>query len=151
MKPIINRKASYNFHLLERFEAGVALTGNEIKQIRAGKVALGEAYVLIKEGEAFLVNAHIAPYEKGAYPDQESRRDRKLLMKKKEIDYLIGKLAGSNLTIVPTRLYFRRNYAKIEIALAVGKKKYDKREAIRKKEQQREAQAALREVKLKAR
>lgn len=150
MKPIVNKRAAYNFHLLEKFEAGVVLTGNEIKSVRAGKISLADAFVVVKGGEATLTNAYIAPYEKAAFERVDPRRDRKLLLHKKEIDYLIGKLAGSNLTIVPTRLYFKRNYAKLEVALAKGKKRHDKRAAIKKKEQIREAEAALREAKLKA-
>ncbi len=149
MKPIVNKKASYNYNLLEKFEAGIVLTGSEIKQIRAGKISLADSYVLIKQGEAFLVSAHINPYEKAAYSASEPKRDRKLLLSKREIDYLVGKLAGSNLTLVPTRLYFKRNYAKIEIALAGGKKKHDKRETIKRKEAKREAQKLLRSDKLK--
>ncbi len=105
--------------------------------------------MLIKKGEAYLVNAHINPYEKAAYSASEPTRDRKLLLSRKEIDYLVGRLAGSYLTLVPTKLYFKRNYAKIEIALASGKKKYDKREVIKRKEAQREARKLLRSDKLK--
>jgi SsrA-binding protein len=150
MKQIFNKKAAFNFHLLEKLEAGIILTGNEIKSVRAGKVSLAESFVLIKSGEAVLVNAHIAPYEKGASASADPKRDRKLLLQKKEIDYLIGKLAGSNLDLVPTRLYFKHNYAKIEIALARSKKTYDKRAVIKQKEQEREAQAILREEKLRS-
>jgi len=147
MKPIINRKARFNYNILEKIEAGAVFTGDEIKQVRAGRISLADSYVLVKEGEAYLVNAHIAAYEKASYTTDNSRRDRKLLLNKKEIDYLVGKLAGSNLTLVPTRLYFKRNYAKIEVALAAGKKKYDKRETIKKREQEREARAILRGAK----
>jgi SsrA-binding protein len=150
MKPIINRKATFNYHLLEKFEAGVVLTGNEIKSVRSGKISLDEAYVLIHGGEAVLLNAHIAPYEKGTSAPTDPKRDRKLLLQKKELDYMAGKLSGSNLTIVPTRLYFKRNYAKIEVALAAGKKKYDKREVIKKREQEKEARTVLRKDKLEA-
>jgi len=150
MKPIVNKKASFNYHLLDKLEAGITLSGNEIKAVRAGKVALDDSFVTVRNGEAILANAYIAPYEKAAFERADPRRDRKLLLHKKEIDYLIGKLSGSNLTIVPARLYFKRNYAKLEVALAAGKKKYDKRSAIKKKEQEREAQAVLREEKLKA-
>jgi SsrA-binding protein len=150
MKQIVNKKASFNFHLLEKLEAGIVLTGDEIKSVRVGKVSFTDAFVLIKDGEAFLVNAHIAPYEKGVAAFTDPKRDRKLLLQKREVDYLIGRLAGSNLSLVPTRLYFKHNYAKIEIALARSKKKYDKREAIKKKEQEREAAALLRQEKLKA-
>jgi SsrA-binding protein len=150
MKPIINKKASFNYQFLERLEAGVTLSGNEIKSVRAGKLSLDDSFVTVRNGEAVLVNAYIAPYEKGGDQLADPRQSRKLLLHKKEIDYLIGKLAGSNLTIVPTKLYFRRNYAKLEVALAAGKKKYDKRAAIKKREQEREAEAVLREEKLKS-
>ena len=150
MKPIINKKASFNYHFFEKLEAGITLSGNEIKTVRAGKVSLDDSFVAVRNGEATLVNAYIAPYEKGGDQLAEPRQSRKLLLHKKEIDYLIGKLSGSNLTIVPTKLYFRRNYAKLEVAIAAGKKKYDKRAVIKKREQEREAQAALREEKLKA-
>src|SRR4030042_994116 len=143
MKPIINRKATFNYHLLEKFEAGIVLNGNEIKSIRSGKISLDEAYVLIHGGEAVLLNAHIAPYEKGTSVPSDPKRDRKLLLQKKELDYLAGKLSGSNLTVVPTRLYFKRNYAKIEVALAAGKKKSHNREKKKKKENKKEARAEL--------
>lgn len=150
MKPIINKKASFKFNIIEKFEAGVVLTGNEIKSVRAGKISLDESYVLIHGGEAVLLHAHIAPYEKGTSAPTDPKRDRRLLLNKKELNYLTGKLSGSNLTLIPTRLYFKRNYAKIEVALATGKKKYDKREAIKRREQEKEARAALRKEKLKA-
>lgn len=150
MRPIINKKARYNFYLLEEFEAGLVLTGNEIKQVRAGKGSLDEAFVQVRNGEAYLVNTHIAPYEKAGFGSEEAKRSRKLLLHKKEIDYLIGRLSGTNLTLIPTRLYLKRNYAKIGVALAKGKKKYDKREAIKKREEQREAQSLLRKAKLAA-
>jgi SsrA-binding protein len=149
MKPIFNKKATFNYNLTEKFEAGIILTGEEIKSVREGKAILTEAYVLIREGEAVLVNAYIGPYEKGNVVGN-ARGDRKLLLHKKEIDYLLGKLSGANLVVVPTRLYFKRNYAKIEIALASSKRKYDKREALRRKAVQREAESTLREEKLKS-
>ena len=150
MKPIINKKASFNYFFLEKLEAGLTLSGNEIKAVRAGNISLDDSFVAVRDGEATLVNAYIAPYEKGGDQQTDSRRSRKLLLHKKEIDYLLGKLSGANLTVVPTKLYFERNYAKLEIALARGKKQYDKRATIKKREQEREAQATLREAKLKA-
>jgi len=144
-----NKKAAFDYNLLEKFEAGIILTGDEIKSIRAGSASLVDSYVLIRQGEALLINAHIASYEKGA-PDSDSRRDRKLLLHKREIEYLSGKLSGSNLTIVPLRLYFKGSYAKIEIALAHGKKRHDKRESLKRQALEREAQAALRDAKRKA-
>ncbi len=149
MKPTVNKKAYFNYEILEKIEAGIVLTGNEIKQIRSGKISLGESFVFLKDGEAYLQNAHIPVYEKGTSGAYDPTRNRKLLLKKDQIEFLLGKLAGSNLTIIPTKLYFKRGFAKIEVALARGKKKYDKREAIKKKEQQREAARYLRKEKLK--
>ncbi|OGY24057.1 MAG: SsrA-binding protein [Candidatus Woykebacteria bacterium RBG_13_40_15] len=148
MKPIFNKKATFNYTLNEKLEAGISLTGEEIKAVRENKVDLTDSYALIRSREAVLVNAYIGPYEKGA-TTSSGRKDRKLLLHKKEINYLAGKLAGANLVVVPTRLYFKRNYAKIEIALASPKKKYDKREALKRKALQREAESTLREEKLK--
>jgi SsrA-binding protein len=147
MKQIVNRKALFNYVVLEKFEAGISLTGNEIKSVRSGKISLSEAHVFVREGEAFLINAHIDLYDKGTGAE-DAKRDRKLLLHKSEIDYLIGKMAGANLTIVPLRLYFKRNYAKIELALARGKRKSDKREAIKKREAEKDAQKFLRSEKL---
>lgn len=148
MKPIVNKKAGYNYNLLEKFEAGIILTGDEIKSVRAGSVSLADSFVAIRNGEALMLNAHIGLYEKGS-SDTDSRKDRKLLLNKKEIAYLAGKVAGSNLTIIPLRLYFKRNYAKIEIALASGKKKYDKREALKKQAIDKEAEMILRADKIR--
>ena len=149
MRQIENKKAFFNYQILEKFEAGIALSGEEIKSIRAGKASLADSYVLMKSGEAFLVNAHISAYEKGEQT-AEPKKDRKLLLHKKEIDYLIGRLSGQNLTIVPLRLYFRHSYAKIEIALARGKKKADKRETLRRRAIERDVEAGLRAEKLRA-
>lgn len=149
MREIINKKAFFNYNILEKFEAGIALSGDEIKAIRAGKVSLADSYCLIKGGEAWLVNLHISPYEKAAeYSDP--KRDRKLLLHKREIEYLTGKLFGQNLTIIPLRLYFRHSYAKIEIALARGKKKSDKREVLRRRAVERDIEMSLRSEKHKA-
>jgi SsrA-binding protein len=146
-KPIVNRKASFDYSLGEKFEAGIVLTGDEIKSARVGQISLVDSFVQIREGEAFLLNAHIGVYGKGEKVT-DSRRTRKLLLNKREIDYLNGKVAGSNLTIVPIRLYFKHNYAKMEIALAQGKKKWDKRESLRRKAQERDAESLLRKDKL---
>jgi SsrA-binding protein len=148
MKQIFNRKATFNYSPAEKFEAGISLTGEEIKAVRENKVDLTDSHVLIRGGEAILVNVYIGPYEKAAAP-ANARSDRKLLLHKREIEYLAGKLSGANLVVVPTRLYFKRNYAKIEIALASPKKKYDKREALKRKALQRDAEAVLRDEKLK--
>jgi SsrA-binding protein len=147
MKQIFNRKATFNYLLNEKFEAGISLTGEEIKAVRENKVDFTDSHALIRGGEAVLVSAYIGPYEK-ANASSDARRDRKLLLHKREIEYLAGKLSGANLVVVPTRLYFKRNYAKIEIALASPKKKYDKREALKRKDLQRDAEATLRDEKL---
>jgi len=146
-KPTLNRKASFDYNLGEKLEAGIVLTGAEIKSVRAGLVSFVDSFIQIRSGEAFLVNTHIGVYQK-ATKEADSRRTRKLLLNKREIEYLNGKLAGSSLTLVPLRLYFKQNYAKIEIALASGKKKYDKRQALRKKALDREAENFLRKDKL---
>jgi SsrA-binding protein len=133
-----NRKAYHNFHVGERYEAGIALTGTEIKSIRAGRVSLGDAYVRPDGGELWLVNAHIARYEAGSYMSHEPTRPRKLLLHRKEINNLTAKVAEKGLTIVATRLYLKDSIAKVEIALAKGKRQYDKRESISRREIERE-------------
>jgi SsrA-binding protein len=133
-----NRKAFHNYHIGEKFEAGLALTGSEIKSVRAGRVSLGDAYVRPDKGELWLLNAHIARYEASSYLSHEPRRPRKLLLHRKEIASLTGKLAEKGLTLVATRMYIKGRVAKVEIALAKGKKLYDKREAISRRESDRE-------------
>jgi SsrA-binding protein len=133
-----NRKAFHNYHIGEKFEAGLALTGSEIKSVRAGRVSLGDAYVRPDKGELWLLNAHIARYEASSYMSHEPRRPRKLLLHRKEINHLTGKLAEKGLTLVATRMYIKGRVAKVEIALAKGKKLYDKREAISRRESDRE-------------
>jgi SsrA-binding protein len=133
-----NRKAFHNYHIGEKFEAGLALTGSEIKSVRAGRVSLGDAYVRPDKGELWLLNAHIARYEASSYMSHEPRRPRKLLLHRKEIASLTGKLAEKGLTLVATRMYIKGRVAKVEIALAKGKKLYDKREAISRRESDRE-------------
>ncbi len=133
-----NRKAFHNYNIGEKFEAGIALTGSEIKSVRAGRVSLGDAYVRPDRGELWLLNAHIARYEASSYMSHEPLRPRKLLLHRKEITSLTGKLAEKGLTLVATRLYIKGRVAKVEIALAKGKKLYDKREAISRREAARE-------------
>ncbi len=133
-----NRKAFHNYNIGEKFEAGIALTGSEIKSVRAGRVSLGDAYVRPDRGELWLLNAHIARYEASSYMSHEPLRPRKLLLHRKEITGLTGKLAEKGLTLVATRLYIKGRVAKVEIALAKGKKLYDKREAISRREAARE-------------
>lgn len=134
-----NRKARFNFELMERFEAGVVLTGTEVKSLRNGKLSLAESYCRIEsDGAVYLVDAHIAPYAQANQANHDPLRSRKLLLHKREIARLIGKVREKGLTLVPTRMYFKRGRAKLEFALAKGKKQYDKREAIKKRDTERE-------------
>ena len=136
-----NRKAGFEYFLLERFEAGLALKGSEIKSIRAGQMSIAESYVDIENGrEAFLVEAHIAPYEQANRYNHDPKRKRRLLLHKKEIRELWNSVRLKGMTIVPTRVYLKDGRAKIEIALARGKKLHDKRETIAKRDAEREAQ-----------
>jgi SsrA-binding protein len=138
-----NKKAYHNYYVGDSIEAGIALTGSEIKSVRAGHVSLGDAYVRPERGEMWLYNAHIARYEASSYMSHEPTRPRKLLMHRKEILNLAGKVAEKGLTLVATKLYIKGNLAKVEIALAKGKKLYDKREAISRREADRELARTL--------
>ena len=138
-----NRKAYHNYLIGDSVEAGLALTGSEIKSIRAGQVNLGDAYVRYQSNELLLWNAHIARYEAGSYLSHEPLRTRKLLQHRKEISDFTGKMAEKGLTMVPTRLYLKGNLAKVEIALAKGKKLHDKRETITRRETDREMARAM--------
>jgi SsrA-binding protein len=133
-----NRKAYHNYFIGETYEAGIALTGSEIKSVRGGQVSLGDAYVRPERGELWLYNAHIARYEASSYMSHEPTRPRKLLLHRKEILNLTGKVAEKGLSLVATRVYLKGSIAKVEIALAKGKKLYDKREAISRREVERE-------------
>ena len=133
-----NRKAFHNYHIGDSYEAGIALTGSEIKSLRSGRVSLGDAYVRPEHGELWLYNAHIARYEASSYLSHEPKRPRKLLLHRKEIDSLTSKVSEKGLTLVPTRLYIKGHIAKVEIALAKGKRLYDKRESISRREVERE-------------
>jgi SsrA-binding protein len=133
-----NRKAYHNYHIGESMEAGVALTGTEIKSIREGRVSLGDAYVRPENGELWLVNAHIARYEAGSYMSHEPTRKRKLLLHRKQIDQLASEATQKGLTLVPVKLYLKDSLAKVAISLAKGKKLYDKRETIARREAERE-------------
>jgi SsrA-binding protein len=133
-----NRKAYHNYYIGDSIEAGIALTGSEIKSVRSGRVSLGDAYVRPEGGELWLVNAHIARYEASSYMSHEPTRPRKLLLHRKEINNLTSKVAEKGLTLVATKLYIKGNIAKVEIALAKGKKLYDKREAISRRDAERE-------------
>lgn len=139
----VNRAASHNYFLLEKFEAGIALRGTEVKSVREGKANLKDAYGLIKDGEAFLLNAHIGPYSHGNASNHESLRTRKLLLKREELRKLEGKTQIKGHTLIPTRLYFRRGRVKLELAVAKGKQDWDKRETVKRREADREARAAI--------
>jgi len=124
----INRKASFNFFFEKLYEAGIVLKGSEIKSIRSGKVNIAESYAIEKDGEIILVNSHIPAYKEASYSNHNPREDRKLLLNKTEINKLIGKINKEGFTLIPTKLYFKKGRAKIEIAVAKGKKQYDKRQ-----------------------
>jgi SsrA-binding protein len=142
-----NRKAYHNYHIEDSVEAGIVLTGTEIKSIRAGRVNLGDAYVRPEVGELWLLNAHIARYEAGSYLSHEPTRPRKLLLHRKQIDSLTSKVAEKGLTLVPLKLYIKDNIAKVEVALAKGKKLYDKRESITRRETEREIERTIKKQK----
>lgn len=138
-----NRKASFLYEILEKYEAGIALYGPEIKSIKSGKVNLSDGYVVIKNGEALLLNVHISPYEKAARENKDPLRTRVLLLHKNEIMRLYGKTKEKNLTIIPLKIYLKGGRAKVEIALVKGKKIYDKRASIKEKEQKREVERII--------
>ena len=138
-----NRKASHDYFLHDRLEAGIALKGTEIKSLRAGQVSLREAYVQIEDGEAWLMNAHIAPYDPASHFNHDPKRRRRLLLHRREIIRLEGKVRQRGFTIIPTKVYLKAGRAKVEIALARGKKQYDKRRAIAKRDAEREMERSL--------
>lgn len=142
-----NRKARFDYHIEERMEAGLVLTGTEIKSLRSGKANLNDAYATITNSEAWLMQAHIAPYDKGGYVNHEPKQKRKLLLHAKEIAKLYGKTQIRGYALIPLKIYFKKGRAKIELALAVGKNSGDKREAIKKRETQREVSRALKSAK----
>ena len=140
----VNRKAFYDYHILERVEAGLVLTGTEVKSIRAGRISIREAYAKPQGGELWLVNTHIALYNAGGIFNHDPTRNRKLLLHKDQLADLTSKVAQKGLTIVVLRLYIKNHVAKVELGLAKGKRQYDKRRAIIEKDKDREAQRALR-------
>ena len=143
-KPIAkNRKAYHNYHILEEFEAGIVLTGTEVKAIRESRVNLRDSFARVRAGEVWLENCHIGPYTHGNLENHEPRRSRKLLLHKREIKKLLGKSTRQGLTLIPLSIYFARGKAKLKIAIAKGKKLYDKREAKKRKVVEREIQAQL--------
>lgn len=140
-----NRKAFHDFHIEETYEAGLTLTGPEVKSVRAGRANLKESYARIRDGEAFLIGSHISPYANAAHTDQHPTRDRKLLLHRKEIDRLVGKSQEDGKTLIPLKLYSKNGVIKLEIAVASRKKEYDKRREIAKKTADREMQRAMKE------
>jgi SsrA-binding protein len=142
----VNRKAFHDYSIEERFEAGLVLHGSEIKSVREGRVSLREGFIAIRGGEAWLVNAHIAPYNMAGYAQHEPRRDRKLLLHRKQIFELAQAVQTKGFTIVPLRMYLHDNRAKLEIALARGKKQYDKRAALAEREAERTMARATRRL-----
>ena len=139
-----NKRARHDYHVLDTWEAGVVLTGTEVKSLRDGKANIGDAYGIVRDGEVYLLNAHIPPYARGGYVNHDPNRSRKLLLHKAEIRKLIGAVERQGLTLVPLELYFKRGKAKVAIALARGKKVHDRRADIKKRDDQREMQRALR-------
>jgi SsrA-binding protein len=142
-----NRKARFDFQILDTLEAGIALLGTEVKSLRAGRVNLKDSYAEVRNGEIFLIGAHISPYAEGNRFNHEPERDRRLLLHKREILRLAVKVREKGLTIVPLRIYFKSNRAKVELGLARGKRMYDKRETIAKRDAKRELDRALKEAK----
>jgi SsrA-binding protein len=140
---VTNRKAFHDYFVLQKVEAGIALTGTEVKSLRDGAVNLKDSYVSFDGGEAFLVGAHISPYTHGNLQNHEPERKRKLLLHRREIDKLFGQVVEKGLTVVPLRLYFKGGRVKAEIAVVRGKKLFDKRESEKRRELDREAEAAM--------
>ena len=139
-----NRQAAYRYHLLDKWECGIVLQGSEVKSLRQGQVQLKDAYATIRDGEVWVHNMHIAPYAPASRENHEPERPRKLLMRRREIERLIGQTHEKGLTLVPTRLYFKGPNAKLELALARGKDVRDKRQDLKRKDQQRDIERALR-------
>lgn len=135
-----NKKAYHDYFIEEKYEAGISLAGTEVKSLRMGRCSIKEAFIRIEHDEVFVYNMHISPYEKGNIFNKDPLRPRKLLMHKKEIQKLVGKIAQKGYTIVPVEVYFKGSLVKVQVALAKGKKLYDKRQDIAKKDQKREAE-----------
>ena len=133
-----NRKASFNYFFKEFFEAGIVLKGSEVKSMRDGKANISESYAFDQNGEIFLINSHITSYKESSYNNHYQKRNRKLLLNKREINKLIGRINREGFTLIPTKLYFKKGKAKIEIAVAKGKKQYDKRQTKKKRDWNRE-------------
>jgi SsrA-binding protein len=133
-----NKRARFDYHLLETFEAGIVLGGTEVKSLRSGKASIADAYGIVKDGEIFLLNAHIQPYESRGYANHEPSRSRKLLLHRREIRRLIGAVERQGFTLIPLELYFKKGVAKVALALAKGKKLHDKRDTERQRDAERE-------------
>jgi SsrA-binding protein len=140
----VNRRAYHDYFIDEKYEAGLVLMGTEVKSMRAGRANLRDGYVRIEGGEAWLENVHVTPYEQAAYGNHEPRRPRKLLLHADEIASLVGKIKQKGYTLIPLRLYFARNHAKVELGLARGKRQYDKRQALAAADARREMERAVR-------
>ncbi|WP_165329362.1 SsrA-binding protein SmpB [Streptococcus tangpeifui] len=133
-----NKKARHDYTIVDTVEAGIVLTGTEIKSVRASRIQLKDGYAQIKDGQAWLVNVHIAPFEQGNIWNQDPERTRKLLLKKREINRLANELKGTGMTLIPLKVYIKRGFAKILLGLAKGKHDYDKRETIKRRDQERD-------------
>lgn len=140
-----NRRALHDYEILEKVEAGLVLLGPEVKSLREGRANLSDSYAVLRRGEAFLVNAHVSPYEKAGRDNPDPRRERKLLLNRNEISRLTVKVAERGLTLVPLSLYFKNGRAKVELGLARGKRMHDKRDAIRRRDDERDIERAVRE------
>lgn len=146
IKPVIeNRKARYSYHIKEAFEAGMALRGTEVKSLRAGKGNLQDAYAIVKDGEVWVNNFHISPYEKGNQFNHDPLRPKKLLLHRKEINRLVGLQQEKGYTLIPLKIYFKRGIAKMDLAVAIGKKLYDKREDIASRDAKRAIERVIKE------
>src|SRR5437667_4378850 len=139
-----NKRARYDYHILETWEAGLVLTGTEVKSLRGGRANISDAYGTVRDGEIFLLNLHISPYERGGYSNHEPARTRKLLLHRKEIRRLIGAVEREGLTLIPLELYFKNGVAKVALALGKGKKLHDKRETEKSRDANREMARAMR-------
>jgi len=144
IKPIArNRKALHDYEILDKLEAGIELRGTEVKSLRNGKVQITDSYARVEDGELYLIGLHISPYEKTAHGNHDPTRKRKLLLHRREIRRLTGKLTQRGLTLIPLSIYFRRGWAKVQLGLARGKRQYDKRQDIKRREHQRQMQRAM--------
>src|SRR5690349_20256821 len=139
-----NKRARFDYEILDTWEAGIVLTGTEVQSLRDGRANIGDAYGIVRDGEIFLINMHVSPYERGGYANHEPERTRKLLLHKKEIRRLIGAVERQGLTLIPLELYFKNGVAKVALALGKGKKLHDKRETTRRRDAEREMARAVR-------